>query len=95
MTETIHISGTDFRAASGKFDSRKRYLRGAAVGADFPIPKGKTVDVNRVPVIDTTGTATAIRYSVNGFVRESTVYANSPDLIDPPDFDAVVELVKL
>lgn len=76
MTETLYMSGTAFRAASGKFDSSKRYLRAGNTLSNFPLCSGKTLDVN---LFSFSGADYAVlRYSVDGYVQQTTHYLGAP-----------------
>lgn len=42
MTRQVEISTTRIMFGAGKLDTDKRYIRAAASGADFNIPRGET-----------------------------------------------------
>lgn len=88
MSETLHISSTEFRASAGKFDASKRYLRAGNSGSYFPIPHGKTVDIFRNPSQHWTGRRISIRYSVGGYVQQRSD-------IDSGNFNATITLTTL
>jgi hypothetical protein len=75
MAEALYISDTEFRAGAGKFDARKRYLRAGNTLSSFPLCSAKTVDFNRVAGGSGIPYST-LRYSVDGYVRQSTTYKN-------------------
>lgn len=75
MAEALFISGTEFRAGGGKFDARKRYLRAGNTLSAFPLSSAKTVDFNRN--VGGSGIVySTLRYSVDGYVRQTTTYKN-------------------
>ena len=97
MTTTIQITPSYFEAGEGKFKSTNRYLRGSAIGARFPIAKGKTMSYDMTSFYgSSSGSSLILRYSVNGYVvQESQVYypGGHVYLYNGP-FDAIVTLVK-
>jgi hypothetical protein len=94
MTLRLRITPTEFIA--GDFDATSRYIRGSASGARFPIPKNATINM----AVATTGTSQtfyfpALRYSVNGVVRQRTkIDDNDTSTINPGSYNSTVVLVK-
>jgi len=69
MSTVLSITPTRVIASGGKFDSQKRYFRVGA-GAFLPIIHDRSMDlVNTGPEF---GLVLALRYSVNGYVRQHT-----------------------
>jgi len=73
-TEALYISGSEFRAAAGKFDARKRYLRAGSTLSSFPLCPSLTVMIGRASAPG--GPYTTLRYSVDGVVIQTTQYGN-------------------
>lgn len=72
--EALFIDGTDFRAGLGKFDARKRYLRAGNTLSNFPVVRGATTSVSLV----SQGAYNVVffRFSVAGYVRQSSIYGS-------------------
>lgn len=82
MSTTLSISPTRVVFAGGKFDSDRRYIRGAASGAVFPMPQGETIDLARV------STFPEWRYAVSNYAIQSAAPIDS-------GFQAQVANVKI
>lgn len=50
MTTTISFAPTRCIMGAGKFDTDYRYIRAAASGAMFPLPKDRTVRITTEPI---------------------------------------------
>jgi len=74
-TEALYISGSEFRAAAGKFDARKRYLRAGNTLSSFPLCPSLTVAFGRGSGALGLQYST-LRYSVDGVVIQTTQYGN-------------------
>jgi hypothetical protein len=95
MAETLFISGTEFRAAGGKFDARSRYLRNGNTLQTFPLVRGRTVLVGTAR--PTNHTFVTLTYNLAGYtVRTSYTFSPSPGVNNPvvgPAFVANYSLV--
>lgn len=85
-TERLYINGLTFRA--GPFDSTKRYLRNGSSASNFPIIRGRTVNIVTLNGGGSAGVLTAlVRYSVAGVVQETTTPQAGPAI--DADYDLV------
>ena len=90
--ERLFMGPDDFRA--GDFDARKRYLRAGNTLSNFPLCSGLTVKFERHAAGGQT--YSTLRYSVNGYVKETTQYYNyggASGAIDAGSYNAPFVLV--
>lgn len=94
-SEGVYISETDFRAGRGKFDARKRYLRNGNTLQNFPILRGRSL--NMTVVRPSNYSIATVGYGVAGDVfRTSYQVQPSPGNVvnvNGPSFAADYSLV--